>query len=181
MSDLLVDGAVRVERLIGTGMITIRADLSDSKVSQSISGATGCSLPSIREVVHQAGRSLCWMSPDELLLVAPSGEVPGLIDALMTGLAGAHHLVVDMSDARAHFRLTGAGAREVLAKGAPVDLSREAFGPRQIRRTRLGQVAAAFWMSDETQFELVCFASVGGFVAEWLQVAAQDGTLPEIL
>ena len=90
-----------------------------------------------------------------------------------------HHLVADVSDARAVIALSGAGAREVLAKGAPVDMAQDRFGPAEIRRTRLGQVAVAFWMTGPETFELVCFRSVAGFVFDWLTVAAQPGSLPE--
>jgi len=86
-----------------------------------------------------------------------------------------------VKSARAVFRITGKGAREVLAKGAPVDLSKDAFGPGQIRRTRLGQVACAFWMSGEDQFDLICFGSVSEFVFDWLSTAGKDGSLPNYL
>ena len=86
-----------------------------------------------------------------------------------------------MSDARAVFRLDGPGAREVLAKGAPVDLAPAAFGPGDFRRTRLGQVAAAFWMPEPEVFDLMCFRSVAGFVADWLATAARPGSLPGFL
>ena len=61
-----------------------------------------------------------------------------------------------------------------------MDLSPAGFGPGEIRRTRLGQVAAAFWLTGEDAFELVCFRSVGGFVHDWLNTAAA-ASLPEFL
>ena len=83
---------------------------------------------------------------------------------------------IDVSDARALFRIDGPGAREVLAKGAPVDLSPAAFGPGDFRRTRLGQVACAFWTPDGTSFELVCFRSVAAYVFGLLENAAKPGS-----
>jgi sarcosine oxidase subunit gamma len=65
----------------------------------------------------------------------------------------------------------------VLAKGAPVDLAPAAFGVGDFRRTRLGQVAAAFWMPAPDTFELMCFRSVAGYVADWLANAARPGSL----
>ncbi len=90
-------------------------------------------------------------------------------------------MAVNVSDARAVFLIEGQGAREVLAKGAPVDMSSGVFGKREIRRTRIGQLAAAFWTLDGETFEVVCFRSVGAFMFDWLSNAAQEGSLPEYL
>ncbi|MHA1127411.1 MAG: sarcosine oxidase subunit gamma, partial [Alphaproteobacteria bacterium] len=79
------------------------------------------------------------------------------------------------------FLIERQGAREVLAKGAPVDLSPEAFGTGDLRRSRIGQLAAAFWMTGDESFELVCFRSVGAFMFDWLSNAAREGSLPEYL
>lgn len=90
-------------------------------------------------------------------------------------------MAVNVSDARATFTLEGQGAREVLAKGAPVDISPAVFGKGEIRRSRIGQIAAAFWTLDGETFEVVCFRSVGAFMFDWLSNAARDGSLPEYL
>jgi len=88
-----------------------------------------------------------------------------------------------VSDARATFRLTGAGAREVVAKGMPADLSRRAFGAGAARRSHLGPVAAAVWVVAEAPetLELVCARSVAGHVFDWLATSAREGTLPGVL
>jgi sarcosine oxidase subunit gamma len=68
----------------------------------------------------------------------------------------------------------------VLASGAPVDLAPAAFGPGDLRRTRLGQVAAAFWIPEPEVFDLACFRSVADFVTDWLANAARSGMLPRL-
>ena len=117
------------------------------------------------------------MAPDEALLVLPHGDAGAVIAALDESLAGEHHLAVDVSDARALLRLSGDNAREVIAKGAPADLSRTAFGPGDLRRTRLGQLAVAFWQVSEAPdvFHLFCFRSVAAHVFDWLRVSAREG------
>ena len=149
-----------VERLSGHGMITVRCDLAKLK---------GFAVPDVRKV----NDGIVWMSPDELLVTVPKADVPATIDKLEKALKGQHHLIVDVSDARAMFKLSGPNAREILAKGAPVDLSPDAFKPGDIRRTRIGQVAAAFWMVDADTFHIVCFTSVAGYLEEWLRHAAR--------
>ena len=129
-------------------------------------------------MVLSGDRGVAWMSPDELMLFPGAGDTAELVAEIGAALAGTHHLAVDVSDARAVFRLEGPGAREVLAKGAPVDLDPGSFGPGDFRRSRLGQVAAAFWMPEAGTIDLMCFRSVAGFVAGWLTTAGRAGTLP---
>ena len=101
------------------GMVTLRADLSDAAVAGAVKTAVGSDMPDVRKATETA----LWMSPDELLLLTPYGEAGVAVDKLTEALSGVHHLAVDVSDARTMFKLEGDAAREVLAKGAPVDLS----------------------------------------------------------
>ena len=175
------EAPVSVIRTDPGGMIVLRARLEAPGVAAAVRTATGIVPPVTRQIVLAGARGAAWMSPDELLLFVPPAEVAETLAALGAALAGTPHLVADVSDARARFRLEGAGAREVIAKGAPVDLSPAAFQPGEIRRTRLGQVACAFWQAGPETFELICFRSVGGFVGDWLAAAARRGPLPGVL
>lgn len=172
------DPAVRLERRAAVGMVTLRGDLADATFAAAVEAATGCPVPAVRRVALAGDRGAAWMSPDELMIIVPSGSGPEAAAELSRALAETHHLAADVSDARALFRIAGPGAREVLAKGAPVDLAPEAFGIADFRRTRLGQAAAAFWMPAADTFDLMCFRSVAGFVADWLANAARPGSLP---
>lgn len=180
MSEQLFEGAIKVERFYGFGMLTIRGDFTNAKI-KSVIEANVATVPAIREITVGREGMLAWMSPDELLAVLPTEKPPTVSKELQDGFGDTHSLVIDVSDARAVFRLTGKGVREVIAKGAPADLSEDAFGPGQIRRTRLGQVACAYWMSGPDQFDLICFRSVADFVFEWLSVASAKDSLPEHL
>lgn len=173
-----LDPAVAITLPPPPGMVTLRGDLAGIPLREAVLAATGLTLPERRRIATAGDHAAAWMSPDELLLLTPPGNGQRLATALGTALAGAHHLAADVSAARVLFRLSGAGAREVLAKGAPVDLTPSAFGPGDLRRTRLGQVAAAFWMAGPETFDLVCFRSVADFMARWLVTAAAPGSLP---
>ncbi len=173
-----LDPSVRVSLRPGPGMVTLRGDLASAPIREAVLAATGLALPDRRRIVIGGDQAAAWMSPDELLLFTGPGNGDRLAAALGTALSDVHHLAVDVSSARMVFRLEGEGGREVLAKGAPVDLRRAAFGPGDLRRTRLGQVAVAFWMVDAVTIDLVCFRSVAGFTARWLATAAAPGSLP---
>lgn len=172
-------GPAAVIRDMGpVGMVTIRGDFADPDFAASVTGVAGCTPPDTRRFSEVGAGGLGWMAPDELLLVTGYAAAPGAVEALKSALAGRHHLVADVSDARAVFRIEGKGARELIAAGAPVDLSPEAFGPGDFRRTRLGQVAAAFWMGADDAFTLICFRSLGIHVFEWLKASARSGARP---
>ncbi|MGR3435174.1 MAG: sarcosine oxidase subunit gamma, partial [Shimia sp.] len=114
-----------------------------------------------------------WMSADEVLVMVPEGERGATLDRIGGAMAGTHTLVADVSDARALFRIDGPAARDVLAKLTPVDLRPGAMGQGDFRRTLVGQVGAAFWMTGPETFEIVCFRSVGDYVWDLLRDAAE--------
>ena len=95
------------------------------------------------------------------------------MEKIQSGLEGAHALVADVSDARSVFTVAGMGAREVLAKLTPADVSPDAFGAGMVRRSRLAQVPAAFWLQDDDT--IICFRSVAGYVLDLLSSAAAPG------
>lgn len=157
------------------GMVSLRADLSDKAVAQAVTAATGCAMPGPRRIVAAGGKAVAWMSPDELLLLVPHAEAPGVAAGLAEALAGTHHLATEVSDARAMFTIRGPGADDVVAKLCPVDVERLPEG--EIRRTRAAQVAAALWRSGEGEISLVAFRSVAGYVERLLEVAAEGPRL----
>ncbi len=100
---------------------------------------------------------------------------PRAIAVIDKALAGTHYLAENVSDARAVLIVEGTFCREVIAKLAPVDLHPDTFKPGDFRRTRLGQVAAAFWMRDEDTFEVICFRSVAAYAFNLLAASAKAG------
>lgn len=164
----------RIKRIMDRGMVSLRADLTDPACVNAVKTVLGL-IPDTRKIIWQDSVGIAWMSPDELLVVC-SDPAP-LIADLGVALDGVHHLVVDVSDARAVFQISGPW-RDILSAGAPVDMHPDVFSPGEIRRTRLGQVAAAFWAVDTSTAELICFASVAEFVADWLLTAAREGAEP---
>ncbi|MGX9350106.1 sarcosine oxidase subunit gamma [Shimia sp. W99] len=169
------DGFARVEETGLRGMITVRGDLASKEMAAAVQNVIGAAMPETRKVAFGKSGAVAWMSPDELLVMVAHGSANDIVAALKAELAGQHALVVNVSDARAVFRVSGQGAREVLAKLAPVDLSPDAFGAGDIRRTRLAQVAGAFWANDDGSLEVICFRSVAQYVFDILRLSATPG------
>lgn len=172
LSGASYDGFVAVREIGPFGMITLRAKAGTPGLEAAVQAATGCAMPEVRRIVRQGECAVGWMSPDETLLVLPYGDVAAALTAIAAALQGQHHLAVDVSDARAVFRVEGAKADQVLRKLSPVDFDR--LEPGELRRSRTAQVAAAFWAEDGG-FTLVCFRSVASYVMGLLSVSARPG------
>lgn len=164
-----VRGFATVREVGPLGMISLRAKGLKS-LEKAIKAVTGTKLPAQRRIEVNGDRACGWMSPDEYLLILPYGEVQDALASLSKSLGKQHYLAVDVSDARAVFRVEGERAADVLRKLSPVDFDRLEAG--ELRRTRAAQVAAAFWMQDG-DFTLVCFRSVARYVFDLLSRSAE--------
>ena len=166
-------GFASVREIGPVGMITLRAKPDAAGLAKAVKAAVGTGLPGVRQIVTEGDRACGWMSPDEYLLVMPYAAVAGALEAIGKAMAGAHHLAVDVSDARAVFRVEGAKADQVLAKLSPVDFAR--LEPGELRRTRAAQVAAALWREGDG-FTVVSFRSVARYVFDLLASGAKPGS-----
>jgi sarcosine oxidase subunit gamma len=165
-------GLVDIAELPPRGMITLRGDLSTPALGKAASDLAGVDFPGQRGASVKGERGLLWLSPDEVMVLLPRAEAAAGVATLSAALKGTHHMAVDVSDARSLFRLSNGPVREVLAKLTPADLHPESFGPGEVRRTRLAQVAAAFWMPDAGTVEVMAFRSVAVYVFDLLSNAA---------
>lgn len=166
-------GLIEIREMGLQGMITLRADLA--KAAKAMKKITGVAMPETLMIALGKDCQLAWMSPDELLILCDHTRADALVAELGAALAKVHHLVVNVSDARAMFALTGQGGplRDVLSKITPANLADLPCG--EMRRTRLQQVAGALWFETETEARIICFRSVARYVFDLLAVSAAEG------
>ncbi|MES2914491.1 MAG: sarcosine oxidase subunit gamma family protein [Pseudomonadota bacterium] len=165
-------GFASIREIGPVGMITLRAKGLKS-LDKAIKAVTGTKPPAQRRIEVNGERACGWMSPDEYLLIVPYAEVAAALAKLAKALDKEHHLAVDVSDARAVFRIEGDKAADVLRKLSPVDFDR--LEPGELRRSRAAQVAVALWQQDQG-FTLVCFRSVAAYMMGLLTHSAQAGS-----
>ena len=166
-------GYVKVSEKMTTGMLTVRGEFRSSKFKTSFTKAVGTKLPKEREVIL-AKNNVAWMSPDELLILCDYADVSSLSQNLQMELKDQHHMLVNVSDARALFEISGSGIREVIAKLAPVNIATLEIG--EIRRTRFSQIAAAFWLTSETTLCVICFSSVADYMFNLLKTSSMPNS-----
>jgi sarcosine oxidase, subunit gamma len=145
------------------GMVTLRAKPD----AAGLAAALGA-IPPVRGVVEADGHRIAWMSPDEYLILTELKDVPQVLDDISKTMDSAHHLAVDVSDARAVFHLSGPGADTTLSRLCPVDFPRLPAG--EVRRTRLAQVACALWREGDG-ITVVTFRSVKRYAFDVLNLS----------
>jgi sarcosine oxidase, subunit gamma len=166
------EGFSTIREIGPLGMVTLRAK-GLKGLEKAVKVAVGTKVPALRKIENFGDKACGWMSPDEYLLVLPYSDTAKALAALAKALATEHHLAVDVSDARAVFRIEGPLAADVLRKLVPVDL--DAMGEGDSRRTRAAQVPVAFWRQGDG-YTLVCFRSVAAYVMGLLTHSAQPGS-----
>lgn len=169
MSEMLP--LANVARVSGLGMVLIRADLV--RAGDAIAEAAGVAIPAPNRFVTDGTRWLGWMSPDELLLIVPAGELAGSLAALREALTGEHALVEDVSALRCVYDVTGRKPEQALAKLCPVDFA--ALPADAVRRTRAAQVACGLWRQGGG-WRVIAFRAVADYLGGVLMAAAAPGT-----
>ena len=113
-------------------------------------------------------RSL-WFGPDRWLLVSGSKPAGSIVSECDEALADVLHNAVDYSSGLAVFRLTGPGARNLLAAGSGVDFRADKFPAGYCCRTRLAQIAAIIAADGPEQFDIYVDRSYGTYINDWLE------------
>ena len=167
----MAEALATISRVEDLGMIQIRADLA--RAGDAIAGATRLAIPAQGMTVSDGTRRLGWMSPDELLLVLPRAELAEALAALGDALSTEHALVLDVSDMRVAFRITGPRAGQVLAKLSPAETG--AMPPDGLRRSRAAQAACGIWREADG-YVLIGFRSIADYLQGILTGAAIRGS-----
>ena len=167
---------IRIEDRGPVGQVTLRGDLGSDAVRGAVQAGVGVEVPAPLTARFEGEKGAVWMSPDELLLFTAYDQAEDLVEGLEAALSGAHHMAIDVSDARTVLRLEGAKVAEVLAKGAPVDLSPGAFPVGMARRSHIGGIAVAFWRRTEEEWEIVCLRSFARHLFDWLAQTSREGS-----
>jgi methylglutamate dehydrogenase subunit D len=133
----------------------------------------GVTLPSTPCRVEGNGIAFLWTGPDQWLATAARKDGRDLeveLKPVVAGLAA----VTDQTDARSILRISGPRAREVLAKGVPIDLHPRAFPPGSIAITHASHIGIIMWQLDAAPtYELAVFRSFAQSLADWLDESVQ--------
>ncbi|MCA3555323.1 sarcosine oxidase subunit gamma [Aestuariivirga sp.] len=152
--------SVSIREIAGRGMIDLRGLGTDAAFMAAARGVLGVDLPTKPRTSASWGDiRVLWLSVDQWLILGTRARAHELLASLREALTGIHALAVDVSDMRAIIRLEGEGCREVLMKGAALDLLDKEYMPGCCRRMRYAEIAALLDVVEDNVFDIYVFRS----------------------
>jgi sarcosine oxidase subunit gamma len=164
----------------GLGKIDLRGDPHDRAFMAAVGRVLDLLLPTEPCTSAAKGQiAALWLGPDQWLVTCQAHDAPGLIEALRTALADVHAAITDMTDGRAAFRLAGPNARDVLAKGTPLDLHPRAFPAGSSAQSLLAKVSVLIHLLDDDpergpSFDVYVARSFAQYLWTWLEDAGRE-------
>ena len=167
-------GIVISER-IGLGLATVAARKGKTDaLNQAVASAYGVELPTSSRVAQGSQVSFVGYGPGQWLAVSESlanGALARDLSAKLAGLAS----ISDQSGGRTVLRLSGPHARDVLAKGLPIDLDPRAFPLGSAATSAISHMGVQLWQLDDTRsYDLAIFRSVSESFWSWLSASAAE-------
>ena len=124
----------------------------------------GQDAPALGRFTAEDGLLLARVAPGQMLAMR-EGVAPLLAELGARFGAGR---VIDLSDARAAFRVAGPGAAARLAMLVPIDLHDDAFPPGACAQTMAAHTAVLLLRRGAEEYELHCGRSLAGSVGRAL-------------
>jgi sarcosine oxidase subunit gamma len=119
-----------------------------------------------------------WNGPNSWMIVASdeeAGRAPGALLETLQDAVGDLAAVVDQSHGRCGLRLSGARARQVMAKNTAIDLHPRAFGPGQCALTSIAHMNATIVQVDDSPtYDLFVIRSLARSFAHAIEHACHE-------
>lgn len=142
-------------------------------LAQAMRVFRGLDLPNAPRRVGDAAFAVLWAGAETWLVMAQ--DWPGDLEAALRSTFGAFAAIADQSDGRVVLRVSGARARDALAKGMAIDLHPRAFQPGDTALTLAAHIGVQIWLLDDTPcFELAAFRGYAGSLIDWLVSAGAE-------
>ncbi len=148
------------------------------ELQQGVQDRFGLSLPMAAQRAEKSGNvsldslNFMWAGPGRWLAGTSAQTAASLEAMLRRELAGVAS-VINQTDGRCVFRLSGPRTRGVLAQGLPIDLDPRVFGPGDTALTAVGHINVHFWQVDPTPtYEFAVPRSFAASFCEWLIAAS---------
>jgi sarcosine oxidase subunit gamma len=177
-----MDGqGIRLQERAFLGHINLRCDPEDRALIDPIEQVLGCRLPRTPNTFQTAaaGHKVLWLAPDEWLIVTPDGSQSRVASALREASGEGFVTVVELGSGQTVIEISGPRAREVIAKGCPLDLHPRAFGAGRCAQSRLARALVTLVQVDAAPtFELIVRRSFADYLWQWLRDACRFPVVP---
>jgi sarcosine oxidase subunit gamma len=158
------------------GHLNVRGDEADAAFVSAVKNELGNALPVTPNTVTEGeGATICWLGPNEWLLIVAPGRDGELAAKLGDAFAATFAAVTDVGSGQTVVNLRGPRARDVLAKGCPLDLHPREFAVGQCAQTHLAKTGVLIrCVDDGSSYDLVVRRSFADYLARWIADAARE-------
>ena len=171
-----VKGArIELAELPIAGHFNLRVDPANADAMKRASDCVGVSLPTQPlSSIEADGTRVHWVAPDEWYVLMPRDKATGFEVAFRDAMSGLHYSIVDVSGGQTVLLLSGQGAREVLMKGAAVDVHDSAFAVGKVVGTAIAKSSGMIVRTGDDSYELLIRRSFANYLWDWLSDASQE-------
>lgn len=167
--------AVTLAERRAAALLRLYGAADDRALDSVVRGVTGVEPPHAPNTAKASnGRALLWLAPREWLLVCDGEQSAIGEQQLQAALGKTGATVVDVSHAYLAVTVSGARARDVLAKGVPIDVDPVAFEAGACAQTCLGDMNVLLHASDTQVIDLYAGRSYAASLWHWLRLSAAE-------
>ena len=157
------------------GHINLRGRASDNGLLKVVEQELGQALPVEPNTFSAGEHRVCWLGPDEWLLLTPGAGAADLARRLDGKLSSGHAAVNDVSGGQVALMLEGPGCRDLLARGCTLDLHPHVFRVGDCAQSGLAKANVFIALVDDTPaFMVVVRRSFADYLCRWLARAGCD-------
>jgi methylglutamate dehydrogenase subunit D len=166
---------VTIEERQGLGIATVAARKGQAEaLTAAVREAYGVDLPNGSNVARGETVSFIGYGTGQWLAVSGTFAAETLVHEMGKSLAGLAS-IADQHGGRTVLRLSGPRARDVLAKGLPIDLHPRSFAPGDAATSTISLMGVQIWQVDDTPvYDIALFRSVSGSFWRWLTASAAE-------
>jgi len=164
---------VALEVRAATRQVNLRGDPADGGFRKAAEAALGQSLPVEPNTTTSGAHTVCWLGPNEWLVLAESPGAADIASSLEEALSQHRAAVNDVSGGQVLLRLTGTGVRSLLAKGCTLDFHPRVFTPGRCAQSGLAKAGVLIRHGeDPNSFDIVVRRSFADYLLRWLRHSA---------
>lgn len=154
---------------------TIRGHSEDMVLQNQVRSFFNLNLPLIANaMVENNGDSVCWVGPDEWMLITDNNSLINKFNMFQGALANHFALVSDVSSAYTMINVEGSKAFEFLSKAMTYDIHPRVFKLGQCVSTTFAKAQAIVYpqgQSPHYSYKVIVRRSFADYVAHWIRDA----------
>ena len=158
-----------IEEVSGYGLIRLQVFSRGGIEEASLAEQSGLSFPGPGRVASTAHGFIGWAAPYEWILAIAVGADTGQVENLSQGFSGLPSAATVITDSRVLLKLSGTGARRLLAMGSGVDYHPCAFKAGTGVTTKLAGITAMVFQPEEDTFLVFVDRSHADYFWAWIK------------